>query len=225
MRPIPKSIIAVVLVGCFVAAVALAGERECEGPYKGRALTPEELATVLRNHQAWLASGSKRADVRRANLCQADLREARLSWADLSKADLRGADLLMADLREAELWEANLQGVLLSDANLQGAFLSSTNLQGADLQGANLQGALYEPHPGKLPNFWTLTDSRNHLDTLVFHTSPAGLMALREAFKTGGMRTQERQLTYVIEHISSSRHGTPHGTTPGKRTRGRGWSS
>jgi hypothetical protein len=110
------------------------------------------------------------------------------------------------DPRKANLCQANLAG-----ANLQGARLGGADLQDADLLGANLQGVLYEPHPGKLPNFWTLTDSRNHLDTLVFHTSPAGLMALREAFKKAGMRTQERQLTYAIEHIKQLH---AWGTTP-----------
>ena len=45
-----------------------------------------------------------------------------------------------------------------------------------------------------------MTDPRTHLEALVFHNSPAALIALREAFKKGGMRTQERQLTYAIEH-------------------------
>jgi hypothetical protein len=66
---------------------------------------------------------------------------------------------------------------------------------------ANLQEAMYEPHPGKLPNFWTLADPDNKLETLLFYRSPAALIALREAFKRGGMRTQERQVTYAIEHI------------------------
>jgi hypothetical protein len=29
---------------------------------------------------------------------------------------------------------------------------------------------------------------------------PAALLALREAFKKAGMRTQERQLTYAVKH-------------------------
>ena len=32
MRPIPTRFVAVVLVGCFVTAVAVAEEPECEGP-------------------------------------------------------------------------------------------------------------------------------------------------------------------------------------------------
>jgi hypothetical protein len=43
MRPILKSFVAVVLVGCFAVAVAVAGEQECNGPYKGFRLKPEEL--------------------------------------------------------------------------------------------------------------------------------------------------------------------------------------
>jgi hypothetical protein len=129
----------VLLVGCLNMIVAMAGEPACDGPYKGRTLTPEELATVLDNHQAWAESDRKPDDERRANLC------------------------------------------------------------GADLGEAHLQGAVYEPNPGKLPNFLTLTDPGNHLGTLVFYRSPIALIELREAFKKGGMRTQERQLTYAIE--------------------------
>jgi hypothetical protein len=85
-------------------------------------------------------------------------------------------------------------------ARLQGANLSRANLQGADLNKADLQGVVYEPIVEKLPVVWTLTYPGNHLDKLVFYNSPAALIALREAFKKGGMRIQEGQLTYAIEH-------------------------
>jgi Pentapeptide repeats (8 copies) len=261
MRSISDSLSVALLVGCLVMAVAVAGEQEglvdppCEGPYKGRTPTPEELETVLRHHQAWLMAGGEPNDERRADLCQAHLRRAHLQGAhlqgahlqgaDLQGADLQGADLFEAalfkarlqgvrllganlqgadlreaDLREADLSEANLQKASLNgaklqranlaDANLQGAGLTWAELQGAGLSGinleraelfqANLEGALYEPNPEKLPRFWTLTDSRNHLEMLIFHASPAALIALREAFKNAGMRTEERQITYAIEH-------------------------
>jgi hypothetical protein len=245
MGLIPKLLSLVLLVGCLDMAVAIAGELACDGPYQGRGLTPEELATVLHNHQAWLGSGREQDDKRRANLCQANLQKARLVRANLQEArldgvnfqeaelpsinlrgtllyrvNLQGAILIGANLREASLVEANLQGAALDaaklqgarliqanlqgsnlgEANLQGALLDAANLQEANLLEANLQGAIYEPNPGKLPNFWTLTDPDSHLETLVFHQSPAALIALREAFKRGGMRTQERQVTYAIEH-------------------------
>jgi Pentapeptide repeats (8 copies) len=106
---------------------------------------------------------------------------------------------------------ANLQGANLFNARVQGADLSGANLQGAELRFANLRGALYEPDPdpAKLPAFWTLIYPRNQLDTLVFHRSPAALVALREAFKKGGMRTQERQLTYAIEHTKRLQEWDP----------------
>ena len=51
MQPMLKRFVAVVLVGCVIAAVAVAGEmgRVCDGPYTRRTLTPKELATGLRN--------------------------------------------------------------------------------------------------------------------------------------------------------------------------------
>jgi hypothetical protein len=52
------------------------------------------------------------------------------------------------------------------------------------------------------------------LDTLVFRTSPAGLFALREAFKKGGMRTQERQLTYAIERTKRLQAWDPSWRNP-----------
>jgi uncharacterized protein YjbI with pentapeptide repeats len=173
--------------------------------------------------QAWLGSRGKPGDewvkicaaelqkedlwytnLQKANLYEADLRKADLRWADFRGADLRyaklqNADLRCADLEGAFLFGANLEGARLWDANLQGACLDRANVHKADLGGVSLQGAVYEPIPDKLPDYWTLTHPRNRLDTLVFRYSPAALMALRGAFKNGGMRTQERQLTYAIE--------------------------
>jgi hypothetical protein len=252
MRPIPESIVVVVLVGCLVTAVAVAGELGCEGRYKGhKSPPPKELETVLRKHGAWLEAGATPNDKRRADLSQRDLVGAKLQGEVLSWVNLQGAHLWGADLRGACLWGADLRGAVLSGADLQGAVLfgaklqeayldgaklqgadlgkadlqkailggadlrravlDGADLQGADLRGADLQGAdltqaklagaIYEPNPGKLPNFWTLTDpDENNLETLVFYNSPAALIELREAFKKGGMRTQERQLTYAIEH-------------------------
>ena len=210
MRPLLRRLSVALLVGCLTVAVAVPGAQECNGPYKGRWPTPEEIETILRNHQAWQEAGARPNDERRANLCQVGLHEANLQGALLRKADLQGARLLRANLQGAYLTGANLQGARLDETDLQKAHLHWANLQGvllegadlseADLSRANLQGAVYEPNPGKLPIFWTMTDPRNNLQTLVFHNSPAALMTLREAFKKGGMRTQERQLTYAIEH-------------------------
>ena len=130
MRTMAEMVMPVLLVGCLMAAVGVAGEPEgsppppppppsapppkpiveCNGPYKGRRPTLEQLAIVLRDHQAWLKARRNPQDGRRANLCQADLRDANLQGARLDPADL--------------------QGVLLNGAQLQGALLTTANLQG-----------------------------------------------------------------------------------------------
>jgi hypothetical protein len=68
---------------------------------------------------------------------------------------------------------------------------------------------MYEPNPEKLPSLWALTHPRNHLEKLVFYASPAALIVVREAFKKGGMHTQERQLTYAIEHTKQLQAWNP----------------
>ena len=89
MGPIPKLLSLVLLVGGLHMAVAMAGEPACDGPYKGRTLTLEELTTVVRNHEAWLGSDRKPDDQRKTNLCQANLEgadlEVRLLEQELEK--------------------------------------------------------------------------------------------------------------------------------------------
>ena len=110
MRPMAEVLIPALLVGCFVTAVAVAREQESAvvscGPYANRWLTPEKLAIVLSNHQAWLPSSGKLDDQRRANLCQAHLREA-----SLTRANLQRASLLEAALGKANFEGANLTSI------------------------------------------------------------------------------------------------------------------
>jgi hypothetical protein len=191
MGLIPKVLSVVLLVGCLDSAVPMAGEIDCDGPYKGRKLTPEEVATVLHNHQTWQSSGSKANDTRRARLCaarltgadlrKANLQEAKLSGANLQRswlnnANLQEAALSYTNLQETKMWGANLQRANLFAADLHGADLSRADLQDAYLYWANFQNAIYEPVPGKLPNFWTLIDPRNHLETMIFYGSVAIFM-------------------------------------------------
>ena len=196
MRLLSESFSVALLVGCLTAAVAMAGEREgsvfsCNSPYKNRRPTPEGLATVLRNHQAWLESDRKRDNERRANLCQAELEEANLQAADLPRANLQAANLQ----------DANLQAADLRMANLQAAILVTSRFEGARLSEANLTGAAFEIGLGSLPvqDIPSLTRA-GRLDTLKFYTSPHTLIELREAFKKTGLRQKEREITYAIEH-------------------------
>ena len=228
MRPIRKSFVAVALVGYIVAAVVVAEEIECDGPFKGSTPTPEELVIVLRNHEAWLKSGAKSDDTRRANLCHAMLVATNLSKADLRGANLQGAVLWWdANLQEADLSGANLQKASIHWTELQKANLDKANLQQAELRGANLHrasldeaklaGAIYEPKPESVPAHWTLTHPDSKLDELVFVNNPSGLIELRDAFKKAGMRTQERQLTYAIERTKRLQAWDPSWVTPDKK--------
>ena len=60
----------------------------------------KKLKVIIDNHGMWLRDepGSKRANLRGANLRGADLREANLSGADLREADLSGAILTNANI-------------------------------------------------------------------------------------------------------------------------------
>ena len=108
-------------------------------------MTPEELKTILSNHEKWLRGedGGSCAD---------------LSCADLSCADLSRADLSCANLFRADLSCANLSGADLSHANLSCANLSGADLSGADLSGANLPPYAVCPEVGEFIAFKKLED-------------------------------------------------------------------
>jgi hypothetical protein len=185
----------------------------CHGPYANHTLTDDELSTVLSNHRAWLESRAKPDDKRRTNLCRAKVSVTwRLNGANLHGAHLSEADLRVAHLSDADLREADLQG-----ADIRGADLSEADLERADLSSTKLAGTIYEPNPESLPLVGRLTSPDNQLDKLVFHDAPAALVAQREAFKKAGMRTQERQLTYAIEHTRMIEAWTPWWFAPGQK--------
>lgn len=238
MRPMAELFSATLLGGWLVAAVLLAeklgvGSQPvavqpprkslpaptnlrimCGGPYRDRILTSDELSAIHKNHLAWLASLASNErdpnDERRANLCGAKLQNA-----SLFRFNLQWAYLSEVDLQKADLYETNLTGANLSKANLQGARLMGTSLGGADLSQANLARAIYEPRVESLPLIGSLISPKNHLEKLVFQNSPAGLVALREAFRKAGMRSQERQVTYAIEYSRRRQAWNPSWLSPG----------
>ena len=119
---------------------------DCDGLYKGKKLTKEELEQVLEKHEKWLidvdySTGLNSTDPLRTNLCGADLTDADLTGADLTHGDLINAKLSGANLSGAYLSNANLTGANLIGADLSRANLLSTNLLSANLSGANLTDA------------------------------------------------------------------------------------
>jgi hypothetical protein len=168
------NLIRATLIGANLSKANLSGARLYE-------------ANLSRAHLSW-------ANLSKAELFYSNLSEAKLTWANLS-----GAKLSWANLSGADLWQADLSGAVLSKANLSRAFLSAY-LSGANLFGANLTGAMFEPQPGSLPSASNLLYLKG-LDTLKFRGMASyGLMELRENFKKAGMRDEERQVTYALNH-------------------------
>ncbi len=114
-----------------------------------REITPEELESILSEHEKWLESDGKIGvqadlmgrDLGHANFKKADLRHADLSGTILFKANLKGALLTGARLQGADLYIANLQEANLQEANLQEANLIEANLHEANLIDAYLEEA------------------------------------------------------------------------------------
>jgi hypothetical protein len=171
----------------------------------------------------------QRADLAGAILSGADLRGADLSGADLAyasldgaflansnlsrsnpwHASLKGADLSGANLSRANLNFADLSGVYLNETDLSRAYLISANLSGAILWFTNLNealmdeavlnGAFFDPKQGSLKEITGMATLRG-LSLLEYRVSPRGLVELREILKKAGMRDQERQVTYALNH-------------------------
>jgi hypothetical protein len=159
------------------------------------------------------------ANLTDAKLDNASLRSALLNAAVLVKASLRGADLLGAELNDAnlgsaDLTEADLTGAKLNDAwllfsQLDRAVLAGTELKNASLMGISitdahlfapdLTGALYSPESG--PPSGSFIGGIKGLAMVKFPPGQeVGLVRLRDVLQKAGLREQEREATFAIEH-------------------------
>ena len=86
-----------------------------------RAISTEELKTILENHRHWLAEDCDGWEAMCADLNDADLSRADLSYADLSYANLSDANLSGANLKGANLSRAAMKEAILSYADIRGA--------------------------------------------------------------------------------------------------------
>ena len=94
-----------------------------------------------------------------------------------------------------------LAGADLSEAILVGADLSEANLDGADLR-----GAVFEPTANPVPSTTALTEN---LELVTYETNSGPLTELRQAFKDGGFRQAERQVTYALKKREAEIRLTP----------------
>ena len=72
----------------------------CEGPFKGKKISNEELRKVLDDHGRWLHDHQD-SKGEQANLCGAELSGADFREQDLSGANFQGANLSRADFTAA----------------------------------------------------------------------------------------------------------------------------
>ena len=182
--------------------------------------TKQQIADMLRAHEAWLKQGGRhdRSIPGQALLCNAHLPTAKLDGANLSAARLDGANLRFARLEAANLNGANLSGADLASARLKRARLFLTNFENADLGGADLEGALMESTivTNARFAFASLKKARyapaspppnGHVErieglaTVVLPPGKqSGLVQLRELVRRAGLRDLEREATFAIEH-------------------------
>jgi len=145
-------------------------------------------------------------DAANVPLCENDVEyvlseKSRRDVADIEalRKRLTGADLRGADLTNARLVDLDLAGTDLRWTSLRGATIQGTKMGQVKLHGADLQDAVFEPASGSIPEFTELTQSRQ-LTSLRFIASPHALMELRDKFRKAGLRQQDRELTYAIQH-------------------------
>ncbi len=92
-------------------------------------VAPEQLQTIVAEHQDWISSDGgrgRRAMLRGCNLANAMLAKLNLSGADLSEANLAGADLTGTLLICTDLRGANLLRVTATEADFRGALLEGS---------------------------------------------------------------------------------------------------
>jgi len=156
---------------------------------RGAQLSDAQLQNAILDH----------ANLSGASLRSASLDDARLSGARLDDADIEGARLNRADLTGALLRNVNARGVQFSDASLTNAGLDNVDMTNADLRNANVLGLSLECSPGALPRVESFAAARG-LAAITFTKSPHCLVQLRAALANLGLRDEERQLTFAVEH-------------------------
>lgn len=139
-----------------------------------------DVARVLDQHQAWLAS--KGAEGERAFLAGEDLTGRDFTGVDLSSADLRDCNLTDAILNETNLEAADLRGATLTGAKCKGTNFNVAKLRRVDFYKSNLRGAVLTA---------AIVDDADMAGANLFHSVLAG------ADLTRAHGLVQRQLTSV----------------------------
>lgn len=133
-----------------------------------------------------------------ATMTRVNMSFINLAAQDLSHWNLSEANLLGANLKNATLERTNLNNALLTGVSLSGALLQETYLHNADIEGADFSGAVFEINKNSFPKTGVLAKAK-HLELLTYLDDSEPLSHLRESFKDGGFRDQERQITFALK--------------------------
>lgn len=145
------------------------------------------------------------------NLCEANLKFTKLGshkilqGAILAKSDLQGADLSGADLSSSDLRGARF-GLEYNNINNE-VLRFESDLSGTDLSGARVDFVTFELKAGALPIIPRIA-SATGLSKMRYASTPSSLVELRDAFKKGGFRQQEREVTCAIRRTETLEHST-----------------
>jgi uncharacterized protein YjbI with pentapeptide repeats len=137
------------------------------------------------------------ATLQNANLQMANLNGSKLQRSNLTKANFSNAKLFNAHLNYAYLLNTTFSKAALDGADLSYAQLIGTDLQDTKLTGAKLKDAKYQSLT--TPSEAHLTGLQD-LETVRFNNGEqAGLVLLRTALQTRGLRDLERKATFAIQ--------------------------
>lgn len=143
-------------------------------------------------------AGFERTEFLRAWFLQCDLAHASFNGEDRSK----GASDKQSERRSkkpSEIWFGDCN---LADSNFRFAWMTRVAFDGSfltrsDMSWARFDSTIYDPMPSSLP-FLPSFARFEGLENFFYQTSPTGLTELRNAFKTAGLRREERQLTAAL---------------------------
>jgi len=139
------------------------------------------------------------ADMNGAVLRKTILEDSSAKYTNFTGADLTGVSFSSSDLSNAILEKTILVNADLTYVDLSYAEIIDADITNTDMFSANLKGTVFEPLASSLPPVKSIAFA-NGLKDMRFRNNPQAMEALKVAFRESGLREQELQVTYAIEH-------------------------
>jgi uncharacterized protein YjbI with pentapeptide repeats len=190
-----------------------AAERFKHGPWPGA-----DIAFTNFDRAVFTLAIFEKATALRANFRDVEFFSAHFHGTSLERVKFDRSVFRHSSFNNALLRHTSFVDVLFDDADFGGAMFSGTDLSGTGFFGVNLTNAYYSPasapHVGKLALIAGVA-------TLTFGAGEeSGLILLRNAFKSAGLREREREATYAINRRLTELRTQPSSSL---RERAEGW--